>query len=267
MEDLLTIWTPVVISRLVNDHNAKEEIIYHLDETYDILEDIKIKLKEAQARMQGKAVEVTVKLELLCLVRDQHGRLQLVNREEKVMNRIAAGEFSHPFTSEKAPSFVVNLSELKWMGEIKGQQLKISYRFDYMVLVIQEQVVQVSSGAQAELYVESPYHPAREFEDELAGIREEKEELRQKVLHYEKDINSLKRGLHKTENRNADLNREVNYYQQLVQQLQKTIQDKEKQLSQIQPEAGSFYSRPAPLPVKHLTPLTARLKRMFATIL
>lgn len=267
MEDLLTIWTPVVISQLINDHKAKEEMIYHLDETYDILEDIKIKFKETQARIQGKAVEVVVKLELLCLVRDRHGRLHLVNREEKVINRIPANEFSHSFISEEAPSFVVNLGQLKWEGEIKGQQLKISYRFDYMVLVIQERVVQVSSAAPTELYVESPYHPAREFEDELAGIREEKEELRQKLLYYEKDINSLKRSIHKTENRNADLNREVNYYQQLVQQLQKTVQDKEKQLSQIQPEAGSFYSRPSPLPVKHLTPLTARLKRMFATIL
>jgi chromosome segregation ATPase len=113
------------------------------------------------------------------------------------------------------------------------------------------------------LQIDSNYQVIRHLEDEVDRVRAEKELLREKLNYCEKDITSLKRGIYKTETRNAFLNQEVMRYQQLVEQLQKTLQAKEHRISQIQNEANFSDWRRREEPAGDAFTLAHRLKRMF----
>lgn len=231
MEDLITIWTPVIISKLISAHKTQEHIIYQLDQIFNVLEDVKIKVKQAKARIYGKGAEVTIKFELLCLVQDMNGDMQLVSREEKLVHIIPASRFSHHFTREQDPSFAVNITSLKWEGEIKGRELKIGYGLDYIILVLQDRAVKLSTENSIEVQGDITEEIMGHHEEELDRIREEKEELLQKIFYYERDITSLKKSISKTEKRNTTLSYEVTRNQQLIQQLQKAMRDKETRIN------------------------------------
>lgn len=266
MEDSITIWTPVIISRLLNVQKAQEQMVHYLDQHYHGLEDVKIKIKKTEVGIIGKEIEIILNLDILCLVQNSNSDLQLVSCEEKMVNHIPLNKFSLPFTREPNLGFRVNITNLKCEGELKGHELKIRYGLDYMVLVLQDRIVAISNANSAEPKKLEAGASTGHTEDKTDLFRDEKDQLLRKVFCYERDIISLKKSIHKTENRNAALNRELARYQQLVKQLQKAVEDKNNPPSPIQQEANFSYWRTPP-PQKDSTPFVARLKRMFITSL
>jgi hypothetical protein len=193
--------------------------------------------------------------------------LQLVRREETLVTRIPSNQFSQPFACEPDIGFRVNVTNLKWDGDIKGKDLSIRYEFDYMIMVLQDQVVTVSTEKRTQIKEKAIRSSMERLEDEPYPFSGEKDELLRKIFCYERDITSLKKSIYKAESRNADLNREVIHCQQLIQQLQNAIEEKNNHSSQIQPEADFSYWRTPPQPQKHNGLFTTRLKRMFLTAL
>lgn len=243
MKPALSIWSPVITAQLYNPHRCQEEVIYPTEQRYQSLEELKIKLKDSQARIQGKVVEVVIKLDILFVVRDETGRLQLLTRGETVRERILLRDFNHVIDKEQPPEFIVNITNLSWEGELKRSELKATYYIDYMILALNEQVVTLAiENEEEETGEESVTEIVQQLENELARLVDEKEELRRKLYFYERDISSLKKGIYKVENRNAILNSEVNHYQELVEQLQAAISAKERQLQRLEPSPA--YSTP-----------------------
>lgn len=266
MEDVITLWTPVIISKLSDVQRIQDQTVYYLDQPYRGLEDVKIKIRQTEARVLAREVEIIINLDVLCLVRSSNGDLKMVSGEERLVTRIPVSEFSRPFAREHDIGFRINNTNLNWEGELKGQELRIRYGFDCMVLALQDQAVAIAVENNEEMKEHRFGANIGQIENRADPYREEKDELLQKIFCYERDITSLKKSIYKTENRNAALNRELVRYQQLVDKLQKAIEHKDTRLSQIQPEGNFSYWR-IPPPQKDNTPFAARLKRMFITAL
>jgi hypothetical protein len=266
MEDLITIWTPVLISKLSCPYTVQDQRTYHLDQHNRGLEDIKIKIKKIQAKSGGKEAEVKIELYLLFLLSNRSGEMQLLTREEKLLHHIPSTLFSPPLADLPELDFKVKDVKLNWEGELQGRELSIKYELEYMVLVMRDQAVTISQAQTASYQVSAPTSPER-AQAEIDQLLMERDELRRQIFCYERDINSLKKSIYKTENRNAALNREVTRCHQLIEQLRQV--EARKHLPAVQSSLPSNSSRPstALLPRQESKPLTARLKRMFIVVL
>lgn len=261
MEDLITIWTPVIISNLAH-RKPRQPVILPIEQMFKTVEDVKLKTRQVEAGMHNKVVQLAISLDILCLIRDKYGNLQLVSREEKLLQRIPPQKFSPPFPCEQGLDFVVSVTSLEWEAELTGQALRIDYGLEYRIMVLQNQAVILSPDATGKARADQSHEAIRQLEEEIGHIQGEREDLQQKLFYYERDIANLKRGIYKTESRNAALNREVTQYQKLVQQLQETVYEKERQLSRLGNQEYYKY-RPKTEEQTGTGSLAGRLKRRF----
>lgn len=262
MRDTLAIWAPVIVANLKQVHKAREQVVYQLDQPMNSLQDLKIKVKKAEAHIYGNKVEVRFKLDLLFLLQDRAGKMQLVSKQEKLVQRISLQEFTQ-LLSQPDPNFAVILKKVDGEGQIQGLELRAGYFLDYMVLALDQQVVQLAIGESADVETDSPPELNPDVQEELYRLTEEKEELLRKLFFYERDISSLKRGLYKVENRNAALNREISRYQQLAEQLQQALAEKDSQLNRLTNDNNySYWRNQEPAPDAGGTSLRGRLWRI-----
>lgn len=235
MDSAFSVWSPVVIAELKNPRRYQREVLYQIDRGYSSMEDLRIKIKSSEAYIQGKSVETKIKMEVLFLVRDGTGHLELITREEIVRDRTPLVGFSNSLNNHREAKFIININKISWEGGLIGRQLNAAYFIEYVLLAVKEQVVRLFANETTEdAQREALSAILHQLEEELDLVMEEKEELNNKIFFYERNINSLKQGFCKLENRNAALSRELNSYQEQLEQLQKQIYEKERRLMRLE---------------------------------
>lgn len=237
-----SIWTPVVIGRLKSPHRIKSEKLINIDKVYKSIEELKIKVKEYQLSKQGQALELSVRLDILCLLEDLLGSMHLTVKEEIVKEKIRLDDFDNYIDSNKDIKYIVNTIDVGTYGELNGEKIKVAFYLDVTVIATNEQIISLSLAEEIELEPENESLQAvlNKLQLEVQEIEAEKVELRRKLFIYERDISSLKKGLLKAENRNASLNKELEEYHKIVNQLREAIKDKELRLNRYE---NVYYSQ------------------------
>ncbi|HOB11868.1 MAG TPA: hypothetical protein PLM20_05600 [Syntrophomonadaceae bacterium] len=265
MGQALAIWSPVVVSKLDQPYHLQSHYNCALDQLFRSIEDLKIKVRTAVVRAQGLAVETLLRLDILCLVEDINGQLHLISREETVRNRIPLAEFSPEIRRENELKYVLDIHNIDCQGELRNQELHLDYFIDYMIIATRDQLVQLTAAESTE-----GQHSLREalmqLQAEVSRVENENRELRRRIYFYERDISSLKKGIRKAEISNSRLQQELNRYQEMIEQLQSLVRDKERRLQNLE---NPYYSSAAKAhreqessPEEEL-PLGTRIKRLF----
>jgi len=267
----LSIWSPVIIAQLKNPQTVKEQVSYTVDKIFKSMEELKVKVKYTEIKIQGQTVEAQIKLDILCLLRDITGTMELITREETVREKIPLMSFNNPIGSEKQTSFVIDILNLYWEGEIRDYEICVAYFLDYMIIAIREQAVRITEEKQQDLESNSLREVLHQLEREVARVEKENYDLRRRLFLYERDISSLKKGIRKAENRSAVLNRELSYYQKAFEELQASSEEKQDriQLHNRSPYKRSYPKDSSESPEKSRendSPLNLgkRIKQMFA---
>ncbi|MGI5921692.1 MAG: hypothetical protein ACOX6I_08155 [Syntrophomonadaceae bacterium] len=242
MEHSLSIWSPVIIAELNYPRKCRHRIIFTVDRWFDSLEDIRIKIKHSTARMQGKKVETTIKLEALFLVRDSKGHLELITRPQIVKDRVSPEEFEHYPKSFPEADLIVDIIDLSWEGGLSGWELNAVLFIEYQIIAVKEQIVRLFAGDHGDMpTADFPAEPD-ELEQELLQAVQEKAELQQQLLVYQRNIKSLKQGIAKLESRNRTLNQEIKGYQTQINLLQEKLARHEQEVA----PGGAGSSDPLP---------------------
>ena len=273
MAQALSIWSRVILAELNKPQKIKQQSIFTLDSLYQSLEDVKIKLKNYYWCRQGQAVEAVIKLDVLLLLEERDGRMQLVRQEETLRDRIPFSHFDsnvEGLDKEKKIDFNGDIQNLAWQGDLMGNELYLTFMLEYMVVATREQVVKLSEQGEAELGSTGQDELLQDLEGAIVRMENENHELRRQIFLYERDISSLKKGIRKVENRNAFLNSESRQYQELSEKLQAAIREKEMRLKRYEnPYYQSSLPNEVPLAGQKeelLDPglsLGSRVKRMF----
>lgn len=264
MGQALSIWSPVVVSKLNRPFHLQSHYNCALDELFRSIEDLKIKVKTAVVRAQGLAVEALLRLDILCLVEDLDGQLHLISREETVRNRIPFGEFDPEIERNSDLKYVLHIHNIDCQGELKNQELHLDYFIDFMIIATHEQMVQLSAGEKADIQ-HSLSEALAQLKTEVSRVEQENRELRRRIYFYERDVSSLKKGIRKAEVRNSRLQTEITRYQEIVEQMQTAIRDKDRRLQNLE---NPYYSPlkerlpTEPVPEEELS-LGVRIKRLF----
>ncbi|MGE5390669.1 MAG: hypothetical protein ACM3PE_06345 [Deltaproteobacteria bacterium] len=219
MEDNLTIWSPVMLNRLKDNRRLTEERSYPLEYYYRAIEDLRIRVKERQVVALGTAVEARIKVDILCLLADQEGHMQLFKREEVLNDRIPLQEFERTLNRDEPVDYHLELKRVAWEGEINGYDVKVACFIDYTVIATHEQLVRLRGEEHAEVSGEILTEAMRQLEAEIERIQNENAELKKQLFCHTSNISSLKQGLLKAEKRNAALNRENISYQAMIDKL------------------------------------------------
>lgn len=225
VEDNLTIWSPVLLTRLKQNRRIMEEKSYPLEFFYRGLEDLRIRIKERNVVALGTSIEARVKVDILCLLADSEGGMQLFKREETFTDRIPLLEFDRAVDRDDKIDYRLEIQGLTWEGEINGREVRVTCFIDYTVLATREQLVRLRGEERAELQGEVLSEAMQKLGIEIERIQAENDELRKQVFYHTRNISSLKKGLQKAENRNAALNRENTAYQAMIERMRQEIQN------------------------------------------
>jgi hypothetical protein len=143
VESSFSIWSPVVIAELKNPRFYRKQVVYQINKECSSLEDLRIKIKSSEAYIQGKAVDTKITLEILFLVRNETGHMELITREETVRDRTPLVGFSHLLENHREARFIIHINKITWEGGLTGRQLNAAYLIEYALLAVKEQVVRL----------------------------------------------------------------------------------------------------------------------------
>ncbi|MGS0763108.1 hypothetical protein [Syntrophomonas curvata] len=266
MEQAFSIWSPVITAQLNTPRRLGDERSYAAERLFRMLEDLKIKVKQSEVIPQGQAVEVRVKIDILCLLEDPAGRMHLVKKEETLRERVAYTEFDRSLEREEGIGFVINVKDISFDGELKGGEIRVRFLVEYTLIATREQVVRLWTGEQSEVNQESLSQLFERLEAEVSRLAEENQELHRKVFFYQRDISSLKRGISKLEKRNSSLLKDISLYQRETESLRQNLQEKESHIYRLKhyPRVAGFPDRESSPGEQESEPsLGSRIKRLF----
>jgi len=223
MEENVTIWSPVLLSRLRDSRRLAKEKTYPLESSYQAMEDLRIRIRERQVVALGTAVEARLKLDLLCLLEDSEGHMHLFKREETFNDRIPLLEFDRAIERDGQIDYRLEIKGLAWEGEINGHDIRVSCFIDYTVIATREQLVRLQGEERVGVSGELLSEAMRQLELEVERIQGENAELKRQLFYHASNISSLKQGLQKAEKRNAALNRENTAYQVIVDKMRQEL--------------------------------------------
>jgi len=225
----IRLWSPVIIASLAAPRVCQRESRFGTDQIVKRMEDIRVKTKNPRAAWQGKILEARVTLEIIALLEDRAGHTQLISRQEIIKDRVAIEEFDRPFEPEKDVGFIIQIQDLKWDGEMQGNELIISYSLSYVIFAVREQVVKLYADEEMEFSSEEQENDLQgmEMEMEIDRVRNDNERLSHKLYLYERDLMSLQRGIKKAEDRNIALSSELSGARELVGKLRDAITRKD----------------------------------------
>lgn len=264
MGEAVSIWSPVVVGKLDRPHHLQAHFSCALDQVIRSIEDLKIKVKTAVVKAQGLAVEASLKLDILCLVEDMKGQMHLISHEEIVRNRVPLEDFDQEMDRDRELKYVLDIQDIDCQGEIKNEELHVDYFIDFMIVATRDQLVQLSAQEEATVsnVLDEVLGQLRGQIDRMEG---ENRDLRRRIYYYERDISSLKKGIHKSEAQRSRLSQELSSYQRLVEELQIAVRDRERRLQNLE---NPYYSPVKAVPAEDKTdtgevPLGSRIKRLF----
>jgi hypothetical protein len=261
----ILLWSPVIVSSLSTPRTCQQVRHYGIDTIFKRIDDIKIKTTKLRAERQGKLLEARVQMDIVVLVEDFSGHIRLFSRPELIRERIAWQEFDKPPQQETDINYIIQIQDLKYDGEMQGNEIIISYFLSYMLFAVREQVVKLYADEELMNDNLEQVNNSPEAEAEIEMIRNHNGVLNHKLYLYEKDLMSLQRGIKKAEERNAELCRELSGTQATVQQLREAVTRKDLIICS--------YENHLPMGLPKNTPPTAmtqaeftlgqRIKRMF----
>jgi len=223
MEDNVTIWSPVLLSRLKESRRLAEEKTYPLDLYYRAMEDLRIRVRERQVVALGTAVEARIKLDILCLLADSEGHMHLFKREETFNDRISLLEFDRAIERDAKIDYRLEIKGVAWEGEMHDHDMQVTCFIDYTIIATREQLVRLRGEERAGVSSELLTEAMRQLELEVERIQTENTELKKQLFYHASHISSLKQGLQKAEKRNSALSRENTSYQVMVEKMRKEI--------------------------------------------
>lgn len=192
MGQALSIWSPVVISKLDQPYHLQAHYDCALDQLFRSIEDLKIKVKTAVVRAQGLAVEALLRLDILCVVEDVKGQLHLISREETIRDRIPFGKFEPEIERESDLKYVFEIHDIDCQGELRNKELHLDYFIDFMIIATREQLVQLSADENEETQ-HSLSQALLQLQNQIGRVEQENLQLRRRIYFYERDVSSLKR--------------------------------------------------------------------------
>lgn len=228
MGEALTIWSPVVLAELSKVRSFEHLQFYHLDERFQALEDLRIRIREYFVRKQGNALEILFRVEVICLLENMDGKMQLLKREENLRDRVLLQELDRDlnFDKEAQINFIGDIKKISCQGGLEDKQLRVILVIDYKLMVTRQQLIRLF---EEETVANNNNYPAESMGQEEALRMEEKNlDLKRQLRFYEQNIASLKRGIKKAESRNAALNMESQQYQSIIAELRRMIEEKEQ---------------------------------------
>ncbi|MDD3364674.1 MAG: hypothetical protein PHZ03_06815 [Syntrophomonas sp.] len=227
----IRLWSPVIVASLAAPRICQRESRFGTDQIFKRMEDIKVKIKNPRAEWQGKILEARMNLEIIALLEDHAGHTQLISRQEIIKDRVALGEFDRSLEQDEDAVFIIQIQDLKWDGEMQGNELIISYSLSYVILAAREQVVKLYANEEMELSNGEQENDLQGMEMgmemEIDRVRNDNERLNRKLFLYERDLMSLQRGIKKAENRNVALSSELSGARELVKKLRDAITRKD----------------------------------------
>ncbi|MDD3898145.1 MAG: hypothetical protein WC109_05460 [Syntrophomonadaceae bacterium] len=267
MEQAFSIWSPVIMAQLKTPRRLGREHSYPSERFHRTLEDLKIKVKQSEILPQGQAVEVRVKVDILCLLEDDQGTMHLIKKEEIIKERVAYSDFDQTLERKDSLRFVINIKDISYDGELSRGEIRVRFLIEYNLIATREQVVRLWAGEQGELSRESLNQLFERLEEEVTRLAGENQELHRKVFYYQRDISSLKRSIGKLEKRNAGLLKEVTYHQHESEELRQNLQEKEARIYRLQHYSGAWSNPKLAETVEELpeaeSGLGGRIKRLF----
>ncbi|NLJ72121.1 MAG: hypothetical protein GX333_03785 [Syntrophomonadaceae bacterium] len=256
-----SIWTPVVIGRLKSPHRINREKVFTVDKNYKAMEDIIVKIKECQVTAYGQNIELLIKLDILCLLEDINGRLNLTVKQETIRENLNLADFDNYIEENLEIKYILDTKKISSYGELTGNGLKVIYFLEIAIIATSEQIIRISLADEMEIdEAEVSWQSLiNGLQAELELMAAEKIELKRKLFLYERNIFSLKKGLLKAENRNVTLNQEINNYLDIIEQLKEAIKEKEQDLSHSK---NLYYKEEY---TENDASLGSRIKKMFLT--
>jgi hypothetical protein len=219
----LLIWSPVISAQLNEKHRIKGVTKYRLDNKFNSVEDVKIKVRQSEAIIQGHSVQVFFKLEILCLLEDEMAELKLITWYDQCNEKLSITEFDRAINNNENVYMKLTNIDCEGFGELLGKEIHIDFYINYSIIATREQIIEISPAVNGEKAADALKAALEKLESEVAHVENENGQLRKQLFFYERDITSLKRGLWKAENRNAILNRERKEHQALIEKLQSQL--------------------------------------------
>lgn len=217
----VSLWSPVVIACLHPPGTSRRECRYDLDERYIMIDDIRVKIRNAGAAMQGKYVEAAIQLEAIVLVEDKDRNTGIINRTINIRERIDGPARDGEMRDKRLARFILQIEDLQWDAEIVGNEIVIRYAVSFKVYAVRDQVVRIPVQDGSEQGVPANHRAQETLAIDV--IRDENEALHRRLTCYQRDMQSLQHGIRKAEERNARLSRELDGSREKVQQLQETL--------------------------------------------
>ncbi|SHG42019.1 hypothetical protein SAMN02745221_00156 [Thermosyntropha lipolytica DSM 11003] len=252
MKEEIYIWVPVIRGKLHEPRVITLDKSYILEESGCRIEDIKIKLRESEARVYGGNIGVNIKADILCLV-EKGEKVQLKTWQEIINDNLALTAFA--YAGEKGEEINARMKILSFSlkGEEVNSKINVQIQIIYTVFLTSYQEVKIEG---VEMRDEEDFRKEwllPDWIEQIDRLTEENYYLKQKLFMYEQDIKSLKQGIKKAEKRNMELKEQLNHYKGLT----------EKPKNNLMPDKELF------LPPKRagFTPkeidLGRRIKKMF----
>lgn len=237
MQSACTLWSPVIMARFEKPRSTRKLSIASIDQVYSSIEELKVKIKQSQASMEGHLLETRVNVEILCLLQKPSGAFQLISKEDMLKDRVALDFFNKQIDLSGRVNFVVDIVNNFWQAEIAGGELQVTIFLDYTVIATREQEVTLSSLTEPNFnQSQALLELLKELEQEVQRLQEENRGLQHQVIIYEKNIGYLKKAVYKAEKSNEKLVKELRLSQEQIGNLQQMVQAQEKFRQRYQEE-------------------------------
>mgnify|MGYP000892591470 CR=1 FL=1 len=141
MQQELRIWSPVVVASWPGIRLFRMQACYPLNGEFEAIEYMRLKTGNTQVICHGKTVEVAIEVEILSLMKEAGGNSRLLNRKDTLRDRLPLQEFRPLVQSEQDVDFIIDIKKIDWDGNIREQEILVTYYIDYCIFGVKEQVV------------------------------------------------------------------------------------------------------------------------------
>lgn len=247
--DNFDIWVPVIASSLLSYYEGEAPRNYPLHKDFKRIETLKIKVKDIETYRKGSLIEVILDLEILILLEDNSGKIEMFRTLERFRQKVASQEFNNEFDIKGDYQYITEIKDLNVEGDLHHDRISITIRICFDIMVLQNRRVSLADEVKLninEAKAVPPYQQKTEngekvkLQSNVNKLRKENQDLLRQLSIYKKDLISLKRGIQKAEARSFGLKRENREYEKRIDDLHIQLKNVKEQLSGVikPPEVG-----------------------------
>lgn len=229
------IWSPVILAQLDSPQSVAIDRVYQLNKSYQSIEDLRVKVQSCKANSHGKYVENIIRLSILALLQEPDHKPDLVRFEDELKEWLPLHCFDPPVQLKPETGMIVEPDKVICEGELQDRILRVKIHFNYTILAVQHEAVDLSETLPSELSADlEPYYPGqiiletiRNLEYEVQRLSQDNDRLNHRIMIYEKNLTGLKNALRKAENRSQALVNQLMQSNRMKQDLQEQLNKKE----------------------------------------